>query len=412
MPFQRTLVYSVHSIITFFASSAIYFSIINLLLVPIEKGKLQPVVALIIVFCSLFSTVLWLKSGGLSRLDKRTKLLFKWWMFCVLLMLLVGIFRYESVNLTSTQYFIRGLNQDYLYVSYLTLVFIFLDPVREDGLNSLLFNFSKIALIAGLLAVLFADKSSNDIVERSNTWTLQYHLWWLSGCLFSFAYFNSYIKKRYWILGYGVLLVYVIFGILVLKRAAIINLAVIVLITSWIIFNRKPVSLIKRILIFIVFVGGILILYILINNLFNDFLFALFDRFSLITKNPDNIDRLVEGKTYFKDADIISILTGQGLNNYVIIQFFGRELIINALHIGLYDIIYKGGIFYSIFTLIVIMNIFRLGIKGNLPDDALIAVCVGITYISSLFYEMSFSYVPVIFFYLTPILKGFKFLER
>jgi hypothetical protein len=317
--------------------------------------------------------------------------------------------RYESTDLSTVQYIIRGLNQDYLFITYVTLVFIFLDPVREDGLESLFLNFSKFALIAGLLAIFTVDEMSGEVAARSNVWTLQYHLWWLSSCIFSFSYFNSYVKKERYILGYGVLIVYVIFGILVLKRVAIVNLAVVALITTWVIFTRRSFGFGRKILVFIGFYGGFLILYLIVNHLFGDYLTGLFDRFSSIPDRPENLDRIVEGRVYFKNATLISIITGQGLNNYVTAQILGRELTINALHIGLYDIVYKGGLIYSIFILSVIINVFKLGMKGSLSPNELIAVCVGITYIISLFYEMSFSYVPSIFFYLVPIIRGFNY---
>jgi hypothetical protein len=397
--------------VSFFGSSSIYFALIHLLLRPLGLNNLQPYIALGVVASGLLAIYLWFISKGPSRLDKRTKHLLKLWILCLFIMIFTPIIYYKAVHLTNA-YIGQGLSQDYLYVVYLTLSFVFIDPVREKELDSLMLNVGKLAFITGILAIVLADKSTISIENRTNTWTIQYHLWWLSCCIFSYHYFNSLITKRNRFLGYGILLVYLIFGFLVLKRSVLIHLFVILIMTVW--FNQKKPTLIKRkgATYLIVSILTISLLFLGFYFIFPHISIILSERFTYLFGDISTWDRSIEARKYFESANSINLALGQGLNNYYTIDLLGQEFIVNALHIGIYDFIYKGGFVFLIFMIIIVYNILKLLLIPDLPSEGLISLGVGITFITSLFYEMSFSYAPIIFFYMVPILRGFKFIRK
>jgi len=407
----RTVLISKHSIVTYLGTSSIFLSFFNQLLVPLKIDRIQPYIAFGVVLTGLLSLVFWINSNGLSRLDKKTKTLFKWWVVCLVVMIALPIFYYHTFDF-SNAYFGRGLTQDYLYAIYITLAFIFVDPYREVDADVLFLRVSQLALITGLIAILISDVSAINISERSNAWTLQYHLWWIACAIFPYCFYYSFIVKKNKFLGYSVFLVYTIFGLIVLKRAVIVNFLVIILTAFWLVqrpefgSRSKRFSAAAKVLIAIILI--ITLSYLLMPYIST----SLHERFTFLFKNLNEWDRRLEANEYFKNASLNNIILGNGLNNYFVIELKGRDFQINALHVGFLNMIYKGGIFLLLFTLIIFKNIYKMARCSPLPPEGLIAVGIGISFIVSLGYEMSFGYPPIIFFYLVPILRGFKYINR
>ena len=78
------------------------------------------------------------------------------------------------------------------------------------------------AIIFGIIAIFLFDFSL-DISARINTWTLSYYFWWLSASVFAYLFAYSRIMNKDKLIGYGVLIIYVILGILFLKRSVLFN---------------------------------------------------------------------------------------------------------------------------------------------------------------------------------------------
>ena len=404
------LLVSKHFIVTFFGASSIFLSLFNQVLVPLKIDRIQPYIAFSVVFTGLLSLFFWLNSNGLSRLDKKTKVLFKWWLICLIVMASLPLVYYHTFKF-SNAYFGQGLSQDYLYVIYITLAFVFVDPLREKAVDSLFLRVSQLALITGLIAIVISDVSAAYISERSNAWTLQYHLWWISCAIFSYCYYNSFVNKRNKILGYAVLLVYIVFGIIVLKRAVIINSIVLLLGTLLLLQrsefgrNSKRAIVSIRLIISVSFVVAIFYLLIPSISIF------MHERFSTLFSDISDWDRRIEAVKYFENQNLDRIILGNGLNNYFVIEINGKGLPINALHIGILNMVYKGGILLLLFTLMIVINLFKLAHSSSLPSEGLIALGIGFSFLVSLSYELSFGYPPIIFFYLVPILRGFKYIK-
>jgi hypothetical protein len=167
-----------------------------------------------------------------------------------------------------------------------------------------------------------------------------------------------------------------------------------------IIFSDGGNSLIKSIAIYI-------FVFFLAFVFLGDYLNLLIIRFDADASNFGQFDRNLEIQEFFSSVSDIHLFTGFGANNYLKMRYIGvLDNGVNSLHIGFYNLIYKGGLLYLLFFLYLSYHILSLKKFIRFDPEIKIGYIIGILYLISFSYESGWSYVPIHFFYLLPIYRA------
>lgn len=255
-----------------------------------------------------------------------------------------------------------------------------------------------ISIIFAIPALLFFDFSMAVIEERSGAWSMSYFYWWCSCSCFCYWGYYALFEKKDRLLGFGTLAVYVILGALFLKRSAVVNLFVIIIFYA--LFEKNKIKNIIYLAISISFVIGVLLVVkgSLVHNLY-DLMLSRFD------VDVDELDRNIEANMYFQEASPLNLLFGNGIGHLFHSRYArGIEMDINALHLGWANLIYKGGVLYVLYYLVLYFKIFRNIIKQSHKSN-FDKVCYGVAISSlvSMFYEGSWTYTLLPFCISAPI---------
>jgi len=318
----------------------------------------------------------------------------RWLFYLLIYFLIVGV-SYESfIPRIRTGNFMWIVTQDLRYVMYFIIGSIF-------ATNKYMFHFHKImhflgvlSIIAAIIGLIFFDFNIQSISERAGGWNFSYYCWWISAACFTYWGYYSIIEKKEKILGYSVVLSYFILGLLFLKRSAFVNVMVLLFVAN-ILSNRGYFKSLGKIILLIV---SIVLFFILINIFQSQYLSEifslLFNRFETIEEVED-IDRILEWRAYYINSTIPQLIFGNGIGHYPFLQI--TEYIsldkVNALHIGLYNILFKGGVVYVVFYIVLYYNVFRKMFRLKvLSKYELVCLGVSISAFISLFYEGSWTY--------------------
>ncbi len=313
-------------------------------------------------------------------------------LFLLFYFVVVGI-SYGNINLS-----FRGgdfgwiFTQDIRYVMYFIIGSVFANkrymPVFHEFMRYIGFS----SIIATFFGLFFFNFDIQNINDRTGTWNFSYYCWWFSSACFSYWGYYAIIMKKEKILGYSVLLSYFILGVLFLKRSVLINMIVLLLIAIF--FSNKNsfkflgrIIIIMAIILFITFIVNNILHLQTIDAIFN----LLYDRFNTID-DLSGIDRVEEWKEYFAEASFFQLIFGNGIGHYPFVKVFEWH-IINALHIGIYNIIFKGGILYALFYIFLYKRIFHKLFKfHSLEKYELVCLGVALSALISLFFEGSWTY--------------------
>lgn len=330
----------------------------------------------------------------------------KWLFFLLIYFLIVGVL-YGSFNPR-----IRGgdftwiVTQDLRYVMYFMIGSIF-------AKRKYMFHFHKImqflgvsSIVAAVFGLIFFDFNIQTISDRTDTWSFSYYCWWLSAACFAYWGYYAIIVKKEKLLGFGVILSYFILGILFLKRSAFVNVMVLLFVGN-ILSNRNYFKSFGKMILLII---AILFFFILINTIFQsenigELFNLLFNRFEMI-EGGDELDRIIEWRAYYLNASVPQLIFGNGIGHYPFLQITENFSLnrVNALHIGFYNILFKGGILYVVFYIILYYNVFgKIFRLKALSKYELVCLGVAISAFISLFYEGSWGYTLIPFCISTPI---------
>lgn len=366
------------------------------------SAKLPATVATIATIASIASGFMGLVIYMFSKSDY-TKMFFYLWIALVIYMLFIGLINSQFYKYQSNISVL--LNQDIRYVMYFAIGIAYADKLYIEKYNKLMIFLGFVSILFALLALLNLNLAVDQISERQGIWTIQYYYWWLSCSIFAYLYPYTQIMGKYKFLGYGVLLAYGGLGLIFLKRSALINVIFIILITIFLKPNKKiknsllmflsKIALIVMLIMLVFFLFEVLAdKETFVSRLFN----ALFNRFSN-TNYFENFNRTTEAKEYLRLASPLYKIFGQGMGKYAYTNMF-----LNSLHTGFFNLIYKGGIFYLAFYLIIIFKTLKAFInRSKLTKQGLVCLCTVLSSILSLAYEFSWSYTIVIFGYATSI---------
>lgn len=331
--------------------------------------------------------------------------IFYWWILIVVYMTSFGMIssggKWRSHD--SLSWFVT---QDLRYVMYMAIGFALANKAFIKKYHKLMKFLGGVCIVFGILALKDYNFNINIVASggRIGIWDISYYYWWLSASIFAYNFSYSRITGKDKFIGYGSFITYLVIGMLFLKRSVLINILALLTFTTFL--NSRQDKVDKKInprVIRILIVGALLIVVILVlgKQLKNSYFGVVFD--SLINRFTEGeslgYDRTNEASKYFASVSPIYYIMGQGLGNYVITDHF-----LNALHIGLYNIIYKGGIFYFAFWIYLIIDfIKKIFIRKQLSQYNLVCLCVALSATLSMLYELSFTYTIDIIGYATPI---------
>ena len=149
------------------------------------------------------------------------------------------------------------------------------------------------------------------------------------------------------------------------------------------------------------------IIFLILIVFFGQYLDSLGFRFMSDIKDFESFDRKTEIDVFLDKVSLSQLLTGFGANNYLKMYYIGeQDNAVRALHVGFYNLIYKGGVPYVLFTLYLSYQILTLKKYVNDNPEIKIGFIIGIYFILSYSFENSWSYMPYHFFKLLPIYRA------
>jgi hypothetical protein len=349
------------------------------------------------LFILIFGITILLVSARISvfrDLKGGIRVLFNFWKVAVLWMFITPFYDGFEFNFNI---FSEGLYHDYRYVLFATLPFAFVSDSMKPAYDKLWDILTRFGILVGIVALVVVDKSFSGIGLREGTFSLPYYLWWVVIAVYPYSflrsiYLNEGNKGKY------LIILHLLLSFVFLKRAGIVG-AILYLILGYL-FSGKVSKLIMILLIFLISI-------MLSAVIFQDYLDLLLNRFIETGEDLESWDRNLEVDEYFSQVSTERIFLGYGINNYIKMFYVGvHDRGVNALHIGFYNIIYKGGVVLLAYYTVLFYNIIRLFKYIDKNSEIKIGFIIGIVYFISLAYEGSWSYVPTHFFLLLAIYRG------
>ena len=289
-----------------------------------------------------------------------------------------------------------ALSQDLRYVMFFIIGGMFAFDDKMYYFHQIMKVLGIISIIFGFFALLTFNPSLQSIDTREGTWSISYYYWWCSlACFYYWGYYALFMKKDIAI-GYGVMIAYVLLGFLFLKRSVVVDFTTMLL--FYVLFAPKKRGYFTPIAILSVIV---LILLLFKGSFLNSIYDLLMGRFEL---SMEEFDRQLEANAYFSNASIFDLILGNGIGHYYnSVNIRDSASTLNALHLGWANIIYKGGVVYAIYSVLLYLSVVKCLIR--LPKDNYGRVCLGVAVSSlvSLFYAGSWTYTILPFCISAPI---------
>lgn len=309
------------------------------------------------------------------------------WKKLIIYFLIVGILHFGGIDLNI---FSWAITQDLRYCVLLLAGGCFAISYKSMSyFHYIMKILALLSIFAGIYSFLHLDLSIASVETRTNTWSLSYLLWWVPGsCFLYWGYYVLIIKKdKIW--GYAVLFFYTMLGVLFLKRGTVVDVAIIFAVAIFLSKGNKGFPLMKILIALVVILG---VMYMFVPGIFNSVWNMMFARFDDIS-DVEGMDRSIELKAFFEQAPVFSLIFGNGIGHYFSITGTGIiDRMVNALHSGWANIIYKGGIVYVIFYIYLYRAIFKKIISNSLSDYEKVCLGVAISHLVSLIYGGSWTY--------------------
>jgi hypothetical protein len=316
---------------------------------------------------------------------------FRIWLILFLYMLVTGL---VMSSLGHGTYNTSDLiSQDLRHCMYALIGFIFADTRYFSKYTNIFAVIGKIGIIAGIIALGNYGFDINKVTSgaRLGIWELPYYCWWILGATSLFLFANALFNNTHRKLGFTVQILYVALGVLFLKRAPIVETAIIYI--CYVFLARKR----NRVLKTIITVAVLLIVFKLLLSevpYFEALNTSLQNRFS---QDYATSSRVSEVTVYLEQTPLFQKIFGYGLGNEFI--YMGAHK--NSIHIGFYDALYKGGLPFILYYVVLLFKTIKLlyyRFTGliNLTDEELCAISLTILGLVSLSFGMCFSYTMVI----------------
>lgn len=327
----------------------------------------------------------------------------KLYMIAVLYMLVIGILG-GSLQVDKPTLMLT-ITQDIRYVSLFLLGGIFAQDERlMDMFHQLLQAVAVIAVIMALISVILIVQGGT-LIARGGEDSTSYHYWWAATTCFAYCGFNSFFSQENKKINLGVLILYFLVGMSFLKRSCFINSVIVVILSFYLLSKQGKGKKIFSNLILLLFVA--FIITIILPGASDKVFGLLFERFSDTASDMNGFDRLMEYESYKYITTLSQQLKGFGIGNYIYYDRYGNNSevsLLNALHLGYANIMYKGGIVYALFYIFTYLQIFLNWFRRK-QNASRYLVCFGVSIsaLISLFYEGSWTYTILPFCISAPI---------
>lgn len=351
--------------------------------------------SLVILILGTITIFFWFANGLSKFLNPSIKSIYNFWLLMIIWFFLVPII-FFGVGINS-ELFYQGMYHDYSYLLFSFLPFMLVGNYESKFFQKIFDKVGFIAVLSGFIALIMVDKSFAAVSNREGGWTLSFYLWWVVLCAYPYLFLkNIYLKKDY--KGWLLITLHLLLSLFFLKRSGFVGALIIIALTF--VFSERSSKLLKSISIFgLFFITGFVLL--------GDYLNLLVLRFDSDASNLQQFDRNLEVEEFFTFVSSSQVLTGFGANNYVKMNYIGiQDNAVNSLHVGLYNIIYKGGLLYVLFILYLSAQIISLKKYINYNQEIKIGFIMGVFFLITFFYENGWSYVPSHFFSLLAIYRG------
>lgn len=348
-----------------------------------------------IIVIGIIIIIFWYTNNYVKFHNKTIRFIYKFWLLMLVWFLLVPFLFFGS-NLNS-QFFIQGMYHDYRYLLFSVLPFMFIGNNEKKYFQKIFDKVGFIAVISGIVSFILVDKSFTAISGREGGWSISYYLWWVVLCAYPYIFLkNLYLKEDK--KGILLLILHILLSLFFLKRSGFVGALLLIFLVLILSENRK--KYLKTVSIVGIMLIGLLIF-------FGDYIDILLLRFQNDIFNIEQFDRNLERKEFFRNVSIKQLLTGFGANNYLKMSYIGiQDNAVNSMHIGFYNLIYKGGVLYVLFVGYLGLQIVALRKFIKYNAEIKIGFIIGIIYLISFSYENGWSYMPIHFFSLLPIYRA------
>ena len=392
-----------------FQCSKIERQLINITTLALFLGLIFPVINngsaisnLVSFFCTFFiiiAIVLFYNINGRPKIIYTVTL----FVFVTVYMLIIGALG-GSIKLDRA-HFLFVWSNDLRYVLLFWLGGLFACSEKYMSYFHLItYKITIASVFLGIIGVLMWARLGFSILRGENSNKLLYYFWYTQGaCVISGGYYGIMNKrKRLWFL--AALFLYFVLGLAFLKRAAFVDVIVIVVLSLYL---QSKNGNFHNLLGVVLLVGVFVLILGFSKNDTNSWVTLLFSRFTDSAKDIDSFDRLIEWRVYQENTSLFDKLRGFGIGNYLYYVRYGvgkEETFLNALHLGYANIIYKGGVLYALFYIVLYWRVFMNWFHCH-EKSLLYLVCFGVSVSSliSLSFGGSWNYQITPFFVSAPV---------
>ena len=347
----------------------------------------------------LYSLVFGVLAIFLYSYSRKKNKPFHIWLGVMLYMVLVG-YMSASAWPEHTYTFIR---LDLASIVYISMGLIFADRQFDNYREKVFLIITMCALAAGLSSIVQVIKGGVSLVDRYVTIQENnsgYVLWGVVCNVFAYAGYSAIFNKKWRSLKTAVVVLYGILGLYFQKRSIIVNIVVMCAI-GFFVYSKEHNGK-RKLLRGTAAICAILIAFALllryspnIRNLLDSTLLRM------TSSRLTDYDRSREDTQFLEKSGFWRTLIGYGIGNYYIDGYGLRH---GMLHIGYYNIIYKGGIVYAGFWCYIASKTIKTIRKiRKLDAYALSCLCITISAFVSMVFEFSwgetilpFCYMPFI----------------
>lgn len=326
----------------------------------------------------------------LAKRNISVNLILAIWLILIVYMVFIGFFQsgfghYDISEMGS---------QDLRYVMYIAIGLIM--GYSEDAYSfytDFMYKICFVIIILSIISICTYDYNMLYITGRGRgyLWSFHYYVYWCAETLVRFCFVRSVFTKEKRLEGIAIFSIFMIYSTLFVKRASLLNAVLLVFLC---ILGLKRENKLNKIRVFsfvlLLIFGSVLIMYALFSRVpyFHQLVLRMMERMSVsISSGGDG--RLEEVQYYIQNASITEMIFGQGIGRYI----YKEPRTINAIHVGFYDLFYRGGIPLFLFWVLIGVQAIKkwLG-KKEISTETTINLVIIISVILEMGYGMSWTY--------------------